>query len=101
MLQKLDTFILFVDIIFSRIFEPDMGWEQGDTLATTMLNIFINSVLHNVWDRHPSVPIPATPGSRAGKLVALMYADDLGLADSSDSLQADHTLSQCGSSRLA
>jgi hypothetical protein len=32
---------------FSRVLEPDMGWEQGDTLATTMFNIYIDNVLQH------------------------------------------------------
>ena len=71
---------------FSEVVEPDMGWEQGDTLATTMFNIYIDSVLQHVWDTHPGVPVPSAIGQNA-KLVALMYADDLvGLADSPNSL---------------
>jgi hypothetical protein len=73
---------------FSNIIEPDMGWEQGDTLATTMFNVYIDSVLQHVWETHPGVQIPTTTDEHA-KLVALMYADDLvGLADSATSLQA-------------
>jgi hypothetical protein len=58
----------------SCVVEPDLGWEQGDTLATTMFNVFIDSVLQHVWEHHPGVPIPS---SAAAKLVALMHADDL------------------------
>jgi len=74
---------------FSRVIEPDMGWEQGDTLATTMFNIYIDSVLQHVWDTHEGVPIPSTDSHPTNKLTALMYADDLvGLADSPASLQS-------------
>jgi hypothetical protein len=57
-------------------FAPGMGWEQGDTLATTLFNVFIDSVLAGVWREHPGVPIPAGDAA-PHKLVALMYADDL------------------------
>jgi hypothetical protein len=76
----------------SRAVHPDLGWEQGDTLATTMFNVFVDGVLQHVWEHHPGVPVPAT--STASKLVALMYADDLaGLAATAPELQAliDHT----------
>jgi hypothetical protein len=73
---------------FSELIEPDMGWEQGDTLATTMFNIYIDSVLQHVWQVHPGVSIPTNTEEHA-KLVALMYADDLvGLADSANNLQS-------------
>jgi hypothetical protein len=80
---------------FSRVITPDMGWEQGDTLATTMFTVFINSILEEVWAQHEGVPIPtpADTNSLATKLVALMYADDLvGFATSPARLQAmaDH-----------
>ena len=73
---------------FSRQIEPDMGWEQGDTLATTMFNVYIDSVLQHVWETHEGVPIPTQADSGVAKLVALMYADDLvGVAASPESLQ--------------
>jgi hypothetical protein len=62
---------------FSRVMHPDMGWEQGDTLATTMFNVFIDSVLHQVWEEHEGIPVPVRPGEAAAKLTALLYADDL------------------------
>jgi hypothetical protein len=72
---------------FSDKFQPGMGWEQGDTLATTMFNVHIDAVLQHVWDEHPGVPIPSNTPNQAGKLVALMYADDLaGLAGSVEEL---------------
>ena len=74
---------------FSRVIEPDMGWEQGDTLATTMFNVYIDSVLQHVWATHEGVPVPGTDGTSPAKLAALMYADDMvGIADSPSSLQA-------------
>jgi hypothetical protein len=75
---------------WSAPFHPDMGWEQGDTLATTMFNIHVDAVLHDVWAHHAGVPVPVSSTSNtAGKLVALMYADDMvGLADGPTSLQA-------------
>jgi hypothetical protein len=74
---------------FSEPFNPTMGWEQGDTLATTMFNIHVDAVLQAVWEQHEGVPLPQPlPASPSGKLTALMYADDLaGLADSSAALQ--------------
>jgi hypothetical protein len=73
---------------FSASWQPGMGWEQGDTLATTMFNIHIDVVLQHVWENHPGVPIPADPPLPPGKLVALMYADDMsGVAASAQSLQ--------------
>jgi hypothetical protein len=62
---------------FSREMHPDMGWEQGDTLATTMFNVFIDSVLHQVWQEHEGIPIPACAHAPDTKLTALLYADDL------------------------
>lgn len=62
---------------FSRVMHPDMGWEQGDTLATTMFNVFIDSVLHHVWEKHEGIPVPTAPGDTPAKLTALLYADDL------------------------
>jgi hypothetical protein len=62
---------------FSRVMHPDMGWEQGDTLATTMFNVFIDSVLHHVWEKHEGIPVPVGPGEAPAKLTALLYADDL------------------------
>jgi hypothetical protein len=62
---------------FSRVMQPDMGWEQGDTLATTMFNVFIDSVLQQVWEEHEGIPVPVHDGSAAAKLTALLYADDL------------------------
>lgn len=79
---------------FSRILEPDMGWEQGDTLATTMFNIYIDSVLQHVWDTHEGIPVPTADGCPPAKLTALMYADDMvGAADTPLALQslADRT----------
>jgi hypothetical protein len=71
---------------YSAAFAPGMGWEQGDTLATTMFNVHIDAVLQHVWAEHPGVSIPAT-GQGLGKMVALMYADDLGaLAGSAEDL---------------
>lgn len=70
----------------SHTWQPDMGWEQGDTLATTVFSIHVNHVLNTVWQQHPGVPVPNTP---MGKLVALLFADDLvGLAASAPELQA-------------
>ena len=63
---------------FSAAFQPGMGWEQGDTLATTMFNVHIDAILQHVWDTHPGVPITMDEDTRNDKLVALMYADDLG-----------------------
>ncbi|KAF8069361.1 LINE-1 reverse transcriptase-like [Scenedesmus sp. PABB004] len=81
----------------STAFEPGLGWEQGDTLATTMFNVFINAVLQEVWAACPGVPLPAAPapapaappappagaappapepGAADDKLVALLFADD-------------------------
>lgn len=70
--------------------EPDMGWEQGDTLATTMFNVFVNGVLEHVWEQCPGIALPAgQPPGGWEKLVALMYADDfVGLAASVPELQA-------------
>lgn len=83
----------------SAAFEPGMGWEQGDTLATTMFNVFVDAVLEEVWAAHPGVPLPAAPvagravpaatAPAAAKLVALMYADDgAALAATPPALQA-------------
>jgi hypothetical protein len=73
---------------YSDSFTPGMGWEQGDTLATTMFNVHIDAVLQHVWTEHPGVPIPTTQNTEQhNKLVALMYADDLGgVADSPQAL---------------
>jgi hypothetical protein len=79
---------------FSRTMHPNMGWEQGDTLATTMFNVFIDSVLHHVWAEHEGIPVPSTNGDPATKLTALLYADDLvGAAISPEAIQrlADNT----------
>jgi hypothetical protein len=79
---------------FSRVMEPDMGWEQGDTLATTMFNIYIDSVLQHVWATHEGVPVPGNDERPPAKLTALMYADDMvGVADSPVAVQtlADRT----------
>jgi hypothetical protein len=63
---------------YSAPFQPDMGWEQGDTLATTMFNIHVDAVLQEVWEHHEGVHVPAPRmGDEAKKLAALMYADDL------------------------
>ena len=73
---------------YSHVINPDMGWEQGDTLATTMFNVFIDSVLQHVWAEHAGVPIPSTADDHA-KLVALMYADDMvGFAVDAPEMQA-------------
>lgn len=82
--------------VLSTAFEPGMGWEQGDTLATTMFNVFVDAVLEEVWAAHPGVPLPAAglaapdaAAPAAAKLVALMYADDgAALAATPPSLQA-------------
>ena len=64
---------------FSHPFQPGMGWEQGDTLATTMFNVHIDAVLQHVWAEHPGVHGPSAMATQQNnKLVALMYADDLG-----------------------
>jgi hypothetical protein len=74
---------------FSAPFHPDMGWEQGDTLATTMFNVHIDTILEEVWETHPGVPIPTTSDNTFQKLVALMYADDFGgLADSPENMMS-------------
>jgi Reverse transcriptase (RNA-dependent DNA polymerase) len=73
---------------YSHVITPDMGWEQGDTLATTMFKVFIDSVLQHVWAEHAGVPIPTAAGAPA-KLVALMYADDMvGFAADAPDMQA-------------
>ena len=73
---------------YSHVISPDMGWEQGDTLATTMFNVFIDSVLQHVWAEHAGIPVPSTSDSLA-KLVALMYADDMvGFAVDAPQMQA-------------
>jgi exonuclease III len=87
---------------FSDTIQPDLGWEQGDTLATTMFNVFIDSVLQRVWADHAGVPVPQGAGTPA-KLVALMYADDLaGLAESTPQLQSliNHTRAALAKWRL-
>jgi hypothetical protein len=73
---------------FSRVMQPDMGWEQGDTLATTMFNVYIDSVLHQVWEEHEGIPVPVRPGEQAAKLTALLYADDLaGVTSTPEAMQ--------------
>jgi hypothetical protein len=70
-----------------------LGGEQGDTLATTMFNVFSDGVLQQGWEMHEGSPVPSDDGT-ATKLTALMYADDLtGLATSPERLQAlaNHT----------
>ena len=70
---------------YSAEFQPGMGWEQGDTLATTMFNIHVNAVLSAVWEKHTGVSLPGA----LLKLVALMFADDfVGVAGSADDLQS-------------
>lgn len=65
--------------------KPGMGWEQGDTLATTMFNIHVNAILTTLWQQHPGVSVP---GTDVQKMVALMFADDLvATAASSEALQ--------------
>jgi hypothetical protein len=53
---------------FSRVIEPDTGWEQGDTLATTMFNVYIDSVLRHVWDTHEGIQVPTADGCPPTKL---------------------------------
>jgi hypothetical protein len=73
---------------FSRVMHPDMGWEQGDTLATTMFNVYIDSVLHQVWEEHEGIPVPVRSGETAAKLTALLYADDLaGVTSTPEAMQ--------------
>ena len=78
---------------YSEPFATDLGWEQGDTLATTMYNVYIDAVLREVWAAHTGVPLPsATPETQEGehrdKVVALLYADDMiGFAETEASLQ--------------
>jgi hypothetical protein len=79
---------------FSRTLNLDMGWEQGDTLATTLFNVYIDSVLQHMWANHEGVPVPSIGEGPTGKLTALMYADDMvGVADSATAIQslADRT----------
>jgi hypothetical protein len=72
----------------SQTYQPEMGWEQGDTLATTMFLIYVDAILKDVWQRCQGVPIPTSSQSLFDKLVALMYADDLvGVADTAEQLQ--------------
>jgi Reverse transcriptase (RNA-dependent DNA polymerase) len=74
---------------YSQVFSAGMGWEQGDTLATTMFNIHINSILTTVWEKHSGVPVPALDSQACNKLAALMFADDfVGLASSPSDMQA-------------
>jgi hypothetical protein len=71
---------------FSEIYKPGMGWEQGDTLATTMFNIYVNTILQHVWDTTPGIPLPNTDNKH---LSALMFADDfVGLASTPENLQS-------------
>jgi hypothetical protein len=44
---------------FSRTMHPNMGWEQGDTLATTMFNG--GNMLHG-HIRHTTVALPIRRG---------------------------------------
>jgi hypothetical protein len=68
---------------YSAAFTPGMGWEQGDTLATTMFNVHVNAVLAAVWAQHQGVPLAGE-----ARLVALMFADDfVGAATSAEQLQ--------------
>jgi hypothetical protein len=68
---------------YSTAFTPGMGWEQGDTLATTMFNVHVNVVLAAVWQQHQGVPLTGE-----ARLVALMFADDfVGAATSAEQLQ--------------
>jgi len=90
------------DGCLSPPFTPGMGWEQGDTLATTMFNIHVDCVLRDVWAHHDGVPLPPPPHTTPAaaphpppdrapfnNLVALMYADEfLGLATTPEALQA-------------
>jgi hypothetical protein len=81
------TSIVLHNGCYSTPFHPGMGWEQGDTLATTMFNIHVNAVLAAVWAQQPGVPLGSHPAAEG--LVALMFADDLvGMADSPERMQA-------------
>jgi hypothetical protein len=42
-----------------------------------MFNVFIDSVLHQVWQEHEGIPIPTCAHAPGTKLTALLYADDL------------------------
>jgi hypothetical protein len=55
-----------------------------------MFNIYVDSVLKEVWGSHQGVPLPINDTTSAAmKLVALMYADDMvGLADSHEAMQS-------------
>ena len=73
----------------SEPFHPDLGWEQGDTLATTMFNVFVDGVLEQVWEECQGISLPGVHPNGVGRLVALMYADDfVGFAASEAELQA-------------
>jgi hypothetical protein len=73
----------------SEPFHPDLGWEQGDTLATTMFNVFVDGVLEQVWEECRGISLPGVHPDGVGRLVALMYADGfVGFAASEAELQA-------------
>ncbi len=51
------TSMVWHDGHLSSPFHPEMGWEQGDTLATTMFNICINALcwtLRGIMQAFPS-----------------------------------------------
>lgn len=83
------TSIVLHNGTFSSPFKPGMGWEQGDTLATTMFNIFVDSVLQEVWQSQHGLPLSQHNDSSFAQLIALMYADDMvGMTDSHAAMQA-------------
>jgi hypothetical protein len=65
-----------------------LTWEQGNTLATTMFTVFIDSILHQVWQEHEGIPIPTCADTPDTRLTALLYADDLvGATETPEAMQ--------------
>lgn len=60
----------------SSPFECDVGVHEGDCISPTLYLFFADSLLSEVWEKHPGVQLPACADVEPAKVVAAMLADD-------------------------
>ena len=82
------SFLILSHVHMSR----DLGLHEGDPISPTLYLFFIDTLLQELYEKHPGIQIVNREANVVHDVVAMMQADDLAVVSDGGSSGCDNNL---------